>query len=150
VAVSARPERRRWQRRLNCEAERPAPLPALRAIANTKRRDRCALTSSLPGWLLVWSECGPLWCRSLRFEAGAPARVHVVRGHVARTARAQAWNSGSTLPPSPSKHLDAGRVIITTGRVAHLVGEAGSDPPLHHVGPRVPAITRRRSCASPR
>ena len=28
--------------------------------------------SPLPGWLLVWSGCGPLWCRSWPEISGAP------------------------------------------------------------------------------
>ena len=43
--------------------------------------------SPLPGWRLVWSLYGRFWCRSslevpLRRFPGA--RVHVVKGHVAR------------------------------------------------------------------
>jgi hypothetical protein len=46
--------------------------------------------SPLPEWLLVWLGCGPLWCRSwLEVRGRAPsARVHVVKGHVARSAQA--------------------------------------------------------------
>ena len=43
--------------------------------------------SPLPGWRLVWSLYGRFWCRSSLevLRRGALARVHVVKGHVARS-----------------------------------------------------------------
>ena len=59
------------------------------AILRATETRRCAIILLLPGWLLVWSPRGPLWCRSWLevCDNALVARVHVVKGHVAQSAK---------------------------------------------------------------